>query len=1031
METDLGSASPPPATDPQSTGTRRGSDTRWRSLFEASLDGILLADSAGAIYAANPAACRLLGRPEQEIIAAGLAGISGASDPRLFDAIREGARTGTFRGQAVLRRHDGVEIPVELSVFLTDENGVAAGTVVFRDTPAYGQAEAALRKSEAMLARAQQVANLGSWEWDIASGEVFWSEQHYRILGLRPGEFRPTYHGFLALVHPEDRARVETAVKKALEGEPYRIQFRVPLPDSSVRHVYAQSDVDFDAAGTPVRMVGTVLDITERKRTEEALLASEEMHRLMIETTSEGVWLIDRHAVITYVNPQMGRMLGYAPEEMLGRPAWDFIFEEDRPAIERTFSEMLETKSGLQTERRYRCKDGSSIRTLVSSNPLYDREGRLTGFLGMLTDITGRKRMEEQLREQAETLQKLMDVAPVALLVAHDPECHEVTGNRAGNVLFQAEAGANLSLTPEGGVFPDWRFFRDGVAIPPEQLPVQVAAAGGIEVKDWEAEAFMPDGSRKFIWGQASPLRDAGGRVRGAVAAYQDITASRQRTEDAIRESEERFRLAADTAPVIMWVSDLQQGTKFFNRQVTVFTGLTLDQLRQDWSQVIHPDDREAIRTVHREAVEQRADYQLEYRARRADGEYRHMLSTACPRYIGDAYAGHVGTIIDVTDLKRRQEEDLARQKLESLGTLAGGIAHDFNNLLGSILSQAELASAEVAEGGSAETEFANIRAVATRGAEIVRQLMVFAGQETDTLQLVNVSRLIEGTSELLKVVVSRHADLQIRLGPDVPAIRANPATLRQVLINLVSNASDAVGDQDGVIRVATARVTVKPDSSNAPSGLPPGDYLQLEVSDTGCGMTPEIQAKIFEPFYSTKSQGRGLGLPVVHGIVRRLGGEITVRSQPRQGTTFQILLPGAGQAPAESRDSPAAAGENPQPVHGTVLVVEDEEVLRLAVSRMLRKHGLSVLEAADGSAALEMLRSHADDLTVVLLDVTLPGVASTEVLREARLLRPDLRVVLTSAYGEGKVAAMFAGLGRQPFLRKPYRQADLLKILA
>jgi CheY-like chemotaxis protein len=194
--------------------------------------------------------------------------------------------------------------------------------------------------------------------------------------------------------------------------------------------------------------------------------------------------------------------------------------------------------------------------------------------------------------------------------------------------------------------------------------------------------------------------------------------------------------------------------------------------------------------------------------------------------------------------------------------------------------------------------------------------------------------------------------------------------------------------------------------------------------------MTPETQAKIFDPFFTTKSQGRGLGLPVVHRIVTRLGGQITVRSQIRQGTTFRVVLPGAGKSPEQHQDLKVSAVENRRAARGTVLMVEDEETLRIAVSTMLRREGFTVLEATDGLAALELLRKHTDDLTAMFLDVTLPGLASPDILREARRLRPDLRVILASAHGEERVSSMFGGLGFQPFLRKPYRLADVLKLL-
>ena len=216
------------------------------------------------------------------------------------------------------------------------------------------------------------------------------------------------------------------------------------------------------------------------------------------------------------------------------------------------------------------------------------------------------------------------------------------------------------------------------------------------------------------------------------------------------------------------------------------------------------------------------------------------------------------------------------------MGTLAGGIAHDFNNLMGGVLAYAELATAELASGLRPEDELQRIRAVAIRGAEIVRQLMIYAGQENEILELVDVSRIVEDMIDLLKVAVSKHAAVETDLGREIPAVRANPAQIRQIVMNLITNASDAIADRDGVIRVTTGRVTVGLDSPAATSErLPEGDYLQLEVSDTGCGMKPEMQARVFDPFFTTKLPGHGLGLAVVQGIVRSLRGTIRLVSAP------------------------------------------------------------------------------------------------------------------------------------------------------
>ena len=287
-----------------------------------------------------------------------------------------------------------------------------------------------------------------------------------------------------------------------------------------------------------------------------------------------------------------------------------------------------------------------------------------------------------------------------------------------------------------------------------------------------------------------------------------DIIPSKPRPEDALRETEERFRKLADATPVIMWLKNTDHHVSFINRAGAEFFGLSVEQLTSEgWMHLMHPDDREVANAVYYAAVERQANDQVEFRARRADGEYRHMLATTGPRYVGDIYVGQAGTLVDITDLKRRQEEDLARQKLESLGTLAGGIAHDFNNLLNAIVAQTELALAEIAEGASVEAQLRTIAGVALQGAEIVRELMVYAGQGEATLEPVNISDLMEDTMELLKVVVSKHAALKFDLGAAVPAVRADPGAIRQLLVNLVVNASEAIGDRDGVIQVSTSRV--------------------------------------------------------------------------------------------------------------------------------------------------------------------------------------------------------------------------------
>jgi CheY-like chemotaxis protein len=272
---------------------------------------------------------------------------------------------------------------------------------------------------------------------------------------------------------------------------------------------------------------------------------------------------------------------------------------------------------------------------------------------------------------------------------------------------------------------------------------------------------------------------------------------------------------------------------------------------------------------------------------------------------------------------------------------------------------------------------------------------------------------------------------LKIDLGKNMPAVLGSAPQIRQVLMNLVINASEAIGEQVGVIHVATSRVTRGSGLVGDNAVSPTGNDVRLEVSDTGCGITEEVKVRIFDPFFSTKFPGRGLGLAVVQGIVRSHDGAIDLVSIPGQGTTFQVMLPSTSKRAADTPNAISSPGmEQSNAGAGTILVVEDEELLRLAVSKALRKKGFSVIEASDGSAATDLLRTHLNDLDVILLDVTVPGRSSREIFEEVQRIRPNLKVILTSAYGKETVDATFTGMRVEHFIRKPFQLGDLVSLL-
>jgi CheY-like chemotaxis protein len=336
------------------------------------------------------------------------------------------------------------------------------------------------------------------------------------------------------------------------------------------------------------------------------------------------------------------------------------------------------------------------------------------------------------------------------------------------------------------------------------------------------------------------------------------------------------------------------------------------------------------------------------------------------------------------------------------------------------VLFQADVALGDCAAGSYPEEELRSIHGAALRGSEIVRQLMIYSGKESSSDALVDLSTIVEEMLVLLKVSVTKHASLEAHLNHGLPEIRANAAQLRQLVMNLVTNASDAIGDRDGVIRVETKVVEI--------GGRP---HVQLEVSDTGCGMTPEVQARVFDPFFTTKSAGHGMGLAIVQGIVRGLDGVIHLVSEPGKGTTFRIAFC-AAEIPTAVTNGPLRAAEQFELANrdAAVLVVEDEALLRQALAKMLRQTGFEVFEAADGSSAIELLRAHHGRIAVILLDVTIPGASPSEIVAVAEEIVPDVSVVLTSAYSEQTIDGTASAPQVRAFIRKPFPLAKLLQTL-
>jgi PAS domain S-box-containing protein len=541
----------------------------------------------------------------------------------------------------------------------------------------------------------------------------------------------------------------------------------------------------------------------------------------------------------------------------------------------------------------------------------------------------------------------------------------------------------------------------------------------------------------QFVRWRLSAAEQRQAELEAIVAARtMNLSKANQLLDDKARQlcrSEDRLKNAERIAHVGHWDWDVRANQLSWSEEMSRIFGVPQEGSAsyEGFVEAVIPQDRERVERWIRDCLAKKNGQSIEFQINQANGGQR-IVNCTCE--ISTDWEGLptrlFGACQDITDSRHAQQEDFARKKLESVGMLAGGIAHDFNNLLGGVLAQAELGLAESAAGENPHEELTAIRNVAIRGSGIVRQLLMYAGKENEVLELVDVSRIVGEMLELLKVSVSRRAALETDLADNLPAVCANAAQIRQIVMNLVTNASEAIGDRDGAIRVTTGRIT-QGRAATINNGLSQGHYVKLEVSDTGCGISQEAQARVFEPFFSTKGAGHGLGLSVIHGIVRGLHGAINIASEPNEGTTIQILLPAAETTAEATRDPISDAGESALPAQELiVLVVEDEDPLRRAVVRMLHHAGFAVLEAADGGSAIDLVRAHASEIDVILLDMTIPGASSHDVVTAAVQSRPDIRVILTSAYSQEMLTPPMRAPQIHGFIRKPYQFGHLVQTL-
>ncbi len=600
--------------------------------------------------------------------------------------------------------------------------------------------------------------------------------------------------------------------------------------------------------------------------------------------------------------------------------------------------------------------------------------------------------------------------------------------NRGAEQIFGYTA-AEMVGQPITRLFPVERFGEESAIL--DRL------CRGETVKHFDTVRKRKDGALIDVSVTISPIRDASGRIVGASKIARDIT-SRKKIEHDRDELNARFaKLSAMVPGVIYQFKMRADGTSCFpysSEAIREIYRVSPEQVMEDSSavfDVLHPEDRDSVAASIRHSAETLQPWQMEYRVRFPDGSIHWLRGESTPERTADGGTIWHGFISDITESRRLEHKLVESAKLESLGVLAGGIAHDFNNLLTGILGNASLARQELPPTSLGQPMIDQIETAARRAADLCKQMLAYSGKGRFVVQRLDLNKLVEDTTHLLHISIAKNCVLRFNLVGNLPAIKADATQLRQVIMNLVINGSEAIGNRSGVLALTTgvARVDAEYLKGFRPDASPsPGDYVFIEVSDNGCGMDSATLAKIFDPFFTTKFTGRGLGLAAVLGIVRGHKGGLKVYSEPGKGTTFKLFFPVAGGIAQDSVSPfPDAAAFHGS---GTVLVVDDEETVRTVAARMLERLGFGVVLANDGREAMEKFRESPTRFTLVLLDLTMPHLDGEETFRQMRIQNPSVRVILTSGFNQQDAVNRFTGKGLAGFIQKPFELASLIQVI-